>query len=91
MHIQIMWVDSTKGEKDEYPEANCDGNCNKETKMGKNTGVKCNLYEARSPDQQMFDAKAVFELQENLIEKNPKIPLVTGLHSSISSDEWCLL
>ena len=37
----------------------------------------------------MFDAKAVFELQENLKEKNPKIPLVTGLHSSISSDEWC--
>ena len=61
----------------------------KKPKLGKNTGVKCNLYEARSPDQQIFDTKAVFELQENLKEKNPKIPLVTGLHSSISSDEWC--
>ena len=58
----------------------------KKPKLGKNAGVKCNLYEARSPDQQMFDAQAVFELQENLKEKNPKIPLVTGLHSSISSD-----
>ena len=62
----------------------------KKLKLGKiYTGVKCNLYEARSLDQQMFDGKAVFELQESLEEKNPKIPLVHGLHSSVSADEWC--
>ena len=62
----------------------------KKPKLGKiKTGVKCNLYEARSLAQQMFDGKAVFELQESLKEKNPKIPLVHSLHSSISADKWC--
>ena len=62
----------------------------KKPKLGKiKTGVKCNLYEARSLDQQMFDGKAVFELEESLKEKNPEIPLVHSLHSSISAGKWC--
>ena len=56
----------------------------KKPKLNKNSGVKCNLYEARSTDQQMFDTKAVLELKQH-----PEIPLATGLHSSVPLHSWC--
>jgi hypothetical protein len=61
----------------------------KKPKMGKRTGVKCNLYEARSSEQQSFNPNAISDMKENLKRSNPKIPIVDGLRNSISTDSWC--
>ena len=42
------------------------GNNNKKPKLGKNVGVECNLYEARSTKEQMFDTDAIAKMRENL-------------------------
>ena len=70
MHIQTMCVDSTQGEKDKYTEANCDGNCNKEIKIGKEYWCKVQPIRSKIPEQQMHNAEAVFELQENMKSKD---------------------
>ena len=46
----------------------------KKPKLGKNVGVECNLYEARSTKEQMFDAIA--KMRENLKEINRQIPMI---------------
>lgn len=63
----------------------------KKPKLGKkvSTGIKCNLYEARSKVEQVYNANAIFEMKDYLNEINPNIPLVHGLRNSIFNDAWC--
>ena len=62
----------------------------KKPKLGKNVGVECNLYEARSTKEQMFDTDAIAKMRENLKEINPHIPMINALRNSVALDVWCL-
>ena len=61
----------------------------KKPKLGKNVGVECNLYEARSTKEQMFDTDAIAKMRENLKEINPQIPMINALWNSVAPDVWC--
>ena len=63
----------------------------KKPKLGKkvSSGIKCNLYEARSKDEQVYNTNAIFEMKDYLNEINPNIPLVHGLRNSVFTDAWC--
>ena len=61
----------------------------KKPKLGKNVGVECNLYEARSTKEQMFDTDAIAKMRENLKEINPQIPMINALRNSVVPDVWC--
>ena len=63
----------------------------KKPKLGKkvSTGIKCNLHEARSKVEQVYNANAIFEMKDYVNEINPNIPLVHGLRNFIFNDSWC--
>ena len=52
------------------------------------TGIRCTLYEARSPAVQEYPFEAINDMKEKLKEINPLIPMVHGLREKIDDEDW---